>query len=110
MKLLFDQNLAPRLVTSLSDFFPDSLHVEDAGLARASDSAVWECARENSFAIVSKNADFQQLSFLYGSPPKVIRIGRGNCSVEEIETILRDRADVIEEFEENEEAAYLILS
>ena len=110
MKLLFDHNLAPRLVTTLGDTFPDSRHVEALGLARASDSAVWEYAKENGFAIVSKDADFQQLSFLYGMPPKVIWIRRGNCSVAEVETFLRNSVDVIEEFEKDEEAAYLVLS
>ncbi|MDK2410571.1 MULTISPECIES: DUF5615 family PIN-like protein [Nostocales] len=27
MKLLFDENLSPKLSTRLSDIFPDSLHV-----------------------------------------------------------------------------------
>lgn len=64
MRLLFEQNLAPRLVATLGDTYPGSRHVEDVGLARASDSAVWHYAKENGFAIVSKDSDLQQLSFL----------------------------------------------
>ena len=45
MKLLFDQNLAPRLVRSLSDLHPDSVHVRDVGLTTADDAAVWEYAK-----------------------------------------------------------------
>ena len=40
MRLLFDQNLSPRLVSALSDRYPDSLHVRDAGLATADDATV----------------------------------------------------------------------
>ncbi len=32
MKLLFDQNLSQRLISSLSDYFPHSKHVKDFGL------------------------------------------------------------------------------
>jgi predicted nuclease of predicted toxin-antitoxin system len=72
VKLLFDQNLAPRLVARLADIFPASEHVRDVGLAAGDDLAVWEYAKAGGFAIVSKDADFRQLSFLYGSPPKVV--------------------------------------
>lgn len=67
MKLLFDENLAPRLVGLLNDLFPDSRHVRDVGLASAADVTVWDFAKADGFAIVSKDADFRQLSFLYGS-------------------------------------------
>ena len=70
MKLLFDQNLAWRLVRSLADLYPDSVHVRDVGLASADDAAVWEYAKENALTIVSKDGDFHQRSFLYGHPPR----------------------------------------
>ncbi|MEI7553723.1 DUF5615 family PIN-like protein [Candidatus Chlorohelix sp.] len=35
MKLLFDQNLSPRLVNMLEDLYPDSLHVSAVGLCSA---------------------------------------------------------------------------
>ena len=59
MKLLFDQNLSPRLVDSLAEVFPASLHVRSAGLDRAADEAVWRFALENGFTIVTKDSDFQ---------------------------------------------------
>jgi predicted nuclease of predicted toxin-antitoxin system len=70
LKLLFDENLATKLVVLLVDLFPGSEHVRDASLAAADDLAVWDYAKAGGFAIVSKDADFRQLSFLYGSPPK----------------------------------------
>jgi predicted nuclease of predicted toxin-antitoxin system len=60
--------------------------------------------------VVSKDNDFQQMSFVFGAPPKVIWIRRGNCSVEETERILRSNSTRIHEFEEDQVAAYLILS
>ena len=32
MKLLYDENLSPRLVRLLEDLFPNSIHVRDVGL------------------------------------------------------------------------------
>jgi predicted nuclease of predicted toxin-antitoxin system len=40
-KLLFDQNLSPRLVNRLADLYPDALQVAQVGLERATDLAVW---------------------------------------------------------------------
>jgi len=89
MTLLFDHNLSPRLVQSLVDAFPGSLHVRTIGLHKASDNAVWDYAAEHGLTIVSKDADFRQRSFLEGHPPKVIWIRRGNCRTGDIETLLR---------------------
>jgi predicted nuclease of predicted toxin-antitoxin system len=41
MKMLFDQNLSPRLTTLLADLYPASLHVRDVGLESAEDVVVW---------------------------------------------------------------------
>lgn len=110
MKLLFDQNLAPRLVRSLSDIFPGSNHVRELGLAEATDREVWDHAREAGYTLVSKDNDFQQMSFLFGAPPKVIWLRRGNCSVAETERILRTHSIRIREFESDPETTYLILT
>ena len=75
----------------------------------APDQEIWNRARDYSFAIVTKDSDFQQMSFLFGAPPKVIWIRRGNCSVKQTEEILRTNALRIEEFVRDEVAAYLVL-
>jgi predicted nuclease of predicted toxin-antitoxin system len=46
MKLLFDENLAHKLVRLLADLFPNSMRVRDVGLKAADDPLVWEYARE----------------------------------------------------------------
>ena len=110
MKLLFDENVSPRLVAALSEEFPGSVHVRDIGLARASDTAIWTYARDHGLTILSKDSDFHQASFLRGSPPKVIWIRRGNCSTADIEALLRSNRTEILAFEADEEAAFLTLS
>ena len=40
MKLLFDENLSPKLVRLLEDLSPDSVHVRDVGLKSADDLVV----------------------------------------------------------------------
>ena len=95
MKLLFDQNLFPRLVSRLADLYPGSSHWHVLGLDRAADDLVHEHARKEGFAIVTKDADFSDLCLLQGFPPKVIWIRRGNCATAEIERMLRaHRSDV----------------
>ena len=109
MKLLFDQNLSPRLVDRLSDLFPDSRHVRDVGLSESTDSEVWEFARANEFALVSKDSDFVQLALLRGAPPKVIRLHVGNCTTDRIEAVLRTGFSAVVAFERDPEASLLLL-
>ena len=110
MRLLLDENLPPRLVPRLADLYPASVHVRDVGLKNVPDELVWQHAQNNGLAIVSKDSDFHHRSLLFGFPPKVIWLRRGNCSVREIETILRDHQAEIEEFEKDTEGAFLVLS
>lgn len=89
MRLLFDQNLSPSLVRRLSDLYPDVRHVSALGFASAPDEAVWEYARTNACVIVTKDADFSEMSVMYGFPPKIILLQFGNCTTNDIEIALR---------------------
>jgi predicted nuclease of predicted toxin-antitoxin system len=109
MRFLFDQNLSPRLVSLLSDLFPGSMHVRQAGLQAADDEVVWAYAVEHGFAIVSKDSDFRQRNFLFGHPPKVVWIRRGNCSTSEIEIILRGEYNGLLAFDQEGAGAFLAL-
>ncbi len=82
MKLLFDENLSPKLPRSLAAMFPGSAHVRECGLLGRIDEEVWNYARANHFTAVSKNSDFQQRSLLYGDPPKFVWLRIGNCTRE----------------------------
>lgn len=109
MKLLFDENLSPRLPKAVADVFPGSAHVHDLGLGAADDLAIWEAAKQGGFAIVSRDADYNDLSVLRGNPPKLIWIRHGNCSTGEIEDMLRRHAEAMRSFLATEDLAVLML-
>ena len=109
MRLIFDQNLSPMLIGLLSDLFPGSIHVRDAGLHASGDEAVWDHAIQQQFVIISKDSDFRQRSFLFGSPPKVVWIRRGNCTTNEIEALIRSHYEDLLTFDQTESAAFLAL-
>ena len=109
MKLLFDQNLSPRLAADLADVFPGSLHVQAAGLGQADDLAVWSYAKSNGLAIVSKDEDFNLHSVARGTPPKVIWLLLGNCSTADVEAALRAELAAIAAFELDPAAGTLVI-
>ncbi len=109
MKLLFDQNLSPRLVELLADIHPDSAHVQSLQLDRSSDEAVWNYARQHGFIIVTKDTDFHERSVIHGPPPKIVWIRRGNCSTSMIEQVLRNHHADIQSLVSNRETSYLVL-
>ncbi len=106
-KLLLDQNIPQRLVSVLADIFPESLHVRTVELHMASDREVFAYAAKNGYVLVTKDVDFRHWSFLFGFPPKVIWIRRGNCSTDEVAALLRTHLADIETFLIDEEAAIL---
>ena len=110
MKLLFDQNLSRKLPRQLADIYPGSQHGFELNLAEADDDVIWEFAKENGFAIVSKDADFQQRSLLFGSPPKFIWLRVGNCSTKDLESLLRRSSPIIHTFLIDAQESHLILT
>jgi predicted nuclease of predicted toxin-antitoxin system len=62
VKLLFDHHLSPSLVTRLADLFPASEHVWKLELHDVPDETVWLYARAHEFTMVSKDADFSEIS------------------------------------------------
>ena len=96
MKLLFDQNLSPKLPTRISDLFPNSEHVLNLALDESPDHAIWDYAKANGFAIVTKDEDFPDLVALRGHPPKIIWLQLGNCTTQEVEDALRaDHTEIV---------------
>lgn len=109
MKLLFDHNLSPRLVSRLADLFPDSTQVYLLGLDQASDVEIWQYAKDHGYLIVSKDADFSDLSVLRSYPPKLIWLRRGNCTTKQVELILRSNYQVIEKMNQEPTLGLLLL-
>ncbi len=109
MRLLFDENLSPRLVRAIADLWSDSAHVESIQLRGETDQAIWEYARAHNYAIVTKDDDFRALAFVRGAPPKVIWLQVGNTSTTSIATVLRESASEIRAFDADRVAALLVL-
>jgi predicted nuclease of predicted toxin-antitoxin system len=109
LKLLFDENLSPRLAAAFQGDYPGSTHVHHAGLGAAADDQVWQYAREGGFAIVTKDADYPERSLIQGFPPKVIWIRLGNASTARIESALRAEREAIERLDSDPELAVLIV-
>lgn len=109
MKLLFDENLSRRLVGTLADIYPESIHVEDVGLLGARDLQIWDYAAEHGFLIVSKDIDFYERSVLYGAPPKLIWLRIGNASVRDTAALLRDNYIIIRHFSDESPTPFLAL-
>lgn len=70
MKLLFDENLSAWLPQNLADIYPGSLHVRDIGLKSMPDGDIWEYAKANGFAIVTKDSDFHERSIFDKDAPE----------------------------------------
>lgn len=109
MRLLFDENLSPKLVARLDSEFPGSKHVCDLSLSGCNDSALWDAALRLGLTIVSKDDDFSGLSVLRGFPPKVIWLVVGNLGTDGIERILRRHAHFIGQFCAHPTEALLVL-
>jgi predicted nuclease of predicted toxin-antitoxin system len=110
MKLLFDENLSPKLPGMLATHFPECVHVRECGLLGMTDDDIWEYARANGFTIVSKDSDFQQRSLLYGHPPKIVWLRLGNCTRGQLVQLIITHEQSLHAFAANPFEAVLILS
>lgn len=63
----------------------------------ATDKEVWHRARDDDFVILTRDADFQELSLVWGQPPKVIRLKTLNQSRAATLKVLIENRDVIVE-------------
>ena len=109
MKLLFDENLSARLVELLASEFPGSVHVEQVLSRGRSDAEVWQFARANGYAIVSKDNDFRQRAFLSGPPPRVVWLAAGNADTATIAELLRSRTAELAQLDAESATALLVL-
>lgn len=72
MRFLVDAQLPPALARYLAAKGHQAEHVADIGLGGVKDGAIWDYAGRVGAAIVSKDEDFAQRTFLgMGGPPVV---------------------------------------
>lgn len=110
MKLLFDENLSPKLVHRLKEMYPKSDHVSNVGLKGSDDRKIWEYCKEEEFIIVSKDTDFRERSFVEGFPPKIIWLDVGNAGTKSIAQLLENEYSRVKNFSLQQENSLLILS
>lgn len=109
MKLLLDQNISHRILPALLSSFPESKHVRDFGMSTSDDTAIWNLASQEQFAIVSKDSDFLYRSLVSTGRPKVIQLHVGNCSSLQIQELLLRETAVIKQFLSSPEETLLVL-
>ena len=65
MKLWVDAQLSPAVARWMSaELGVEAIALRDLGMRDATDTQIWEYAKANGFAIVSKDSDFQARSLL----------------------------------------------
>jgi predicted nuclease of predicted toxin-antitoxin system len=109
MKLLLDENLSRRLVPFLQHDFPGSTQVVLLGMESASDKEVWQRARDDGYVVVTRDADFQELSLVWGAPPQVIRLRTPNQTRAAVLKLLLDNKEAIRNALETEALASIEL-
>jgi predicted nuclease of predicted toxin-antitoxin system len=109
VKLLLDENLSPRLLLQIDDVFEGSIHVRSVNLEQTPDRQIWEFARSNGFAILTADADFQNLAVSLGHPPKIVLLKGCDYGNAAAEALIRSQAIRIADFLADEERAVLIL-
>ena len=97
MKLLLDENLSCRLIPFFQHDYPGSSQVVLLEVEAASASVVWHTAKDHSFVIATRDADFEELSLVWGQPPKVIWLKTRNQSRAATLKILLDNRTMIQD-------------
>jgi len=88
MKLLFDQNISPKILKNLPSQLSQSQQVRFVELEDASDMESFKYAKNQGFTIVTFDSDFVDLNALFGTPPKVIYLNTGNLTTSNIAQLI----------------------
>ena len=86
-----------RLVPFLQHSYPGTSQVVLLDLEAASDRTIWQRAKDDGYVIVTRDADFEELSFVLGQPPKIIWLKIKNQSRATTLKILNDNHAVNED-------------
>jgi predicted nuclease of predicted toxin-antitoxin system len=79
-------------------------------LESATDQEIWDFAKDNGYAIVSKDADFHHMSFTFGAPPKTIWLKLGNCSTRQIAVCISRNLSAIAAFLDENDSALMVIT
>ncbi len=103
MRFLFDQNISHRILKLIPEKYFESITVKKEGLLNAEDRQIWDFAKQHNYIIVTQDSDFNNLTSLYGFPPKIIWIRTGNLNTQTIANILIEYSIEIEKFVANQQ-------
>jgi predicted nuclease of predicted toxin-antitoxin system len=88
VKLLFDQNISPKIIKKIPSELLECQQVRFVGLEDKSDSEIFEFAKIEGFALVTFDADFVDLNALRGTPPKIIYLNTGNLTTLKVSDLI----------------------
>ena len=80
MRFLVDAQLPPALARFLIEQGHEAVAARDLELRDADDDVIWERAKQGGYIIVTKDEDFAQLVWRFGSPPQVMWLRIGNAT------------------------------
>lgn len=98
MKILFDENISFRVVRELRKIWPECRSLADVDLGQASDTKIWNFAKQNHFAIATYDEDFLDLLAIRGGPPKIIYVRLQNANRSELYAAFERNAKTLEAF------------
>ena len=79
-RILIDENLPRSLGAKLGEACTHASEIA----AQASDTMLWEYARERNWIILTRDTDFFDRLMLIGSPPKIVWVRLGNVRKSEL--------------------------
>ena len=96
--IIIDNNLSPKLSAKLRFKYKNIEHVYDLCLGKTSDIEIWNRAKTENGAILTKDGDFFHLYNAFGHPPKVIWIRSGNVTTQYIVLLMINNAMQVIDF------------
>lgn len=109
MRLLFDQNISPRILKHLPSEFSGCTQVRFVGLEDEGDFQIFQFAKSNDFCVVTFDSDFVDLNTLYGTPPRIIWLNTGNLSTQNISSLILNNILIIRKYIEEDTDSILEL-
>ena len=89
MKIWIDAHISPAISKWIQERFSiEAYALRDLGLRDADDELIYQRAKIEQVAFITKDEDFVSLYEQNGSPPKVIWLTCGNTSNKELKRIL----------------------
>jgi len=107
MKLLFDQNISPRILKILPGTLYNATHANFNKLQDKSNLEIFNYAKNSDYCIVTQDSDFNDLLRLKGFPPKVVWFRLGNVKTEIIGNLLIQNIMRLKHFLKAQKQVYL---